>query len=422
MQSNTMSKVMRSMMVAGLGLLLSVAAAGVAQAKEFVLGFQCDRSGPTQTVGAFLCDGVHDYFRLVNKQGKFGAGNSVRVFEIDIAYNTPRGVEAYERHKAAGALTYMIWGTPITYALTPKLHKDHIPGTSPGFGSAGAANGKEFPYLFPMAATYWSQMAGAVKFMQDKWKAAGKSGQPKVAYLFYDNPAGREPLPVLRDLQKQLGFTLREFAVPPPAVEMRPQVLDIVRNYKADWVITHLFGRAPGISIKELSRLRFPMNRIISFVWGGAEADINVAGWKTAQGYQSLQFAGVGQDHQIIRDIKKMYQDEGKAPPMDKMKISVFYNRGILIGAFHAEAIANAIKKHGNNITGEHTKEGFENIRNFSMGNFAPPVSVTPEDHEGGGWVQVWEVKGDKWVPASKWMAPYRDVVMKHVRATKYKK
>ena len=121
MQSNAMSKVMRSMMVAGLGLLLSVAAAGVAQAKEFVLGFQCDRSGPTQTVGAFLCDGVHDYFRLVNKQEKFGAGNSVRVFEIDIAYNTPRGVEAYERHKAAGALTYMIWGTPITYALTPKL-------------------------------------------------------------------------------------------------------------------------------------------------------------------------------------------------------------------------------------------------------------------------------------------------------------
>jgi len=244
------------------------------------------------------------------------------------------------------------------------------------------------------------------------WRFRAASNEPQVA----------RGLPVLRDLQKQLGFTLREFAVPPPAVEMRPQVLDIVRNYKADWVIAHLFGRAPGISIKELSRLRFPMNRIISFVWGGAEADINVAGWKTAQGYQSLQFAGVGQDHQIIRDIKKMYQDEGKAPPMDKMKISVFYNRGILIGAFHAEAIANAIKKHGNNITGEHTKEGFENIRNFAMGNFAPPVSVTPEDHEGGGWVQVWEVKGDKWVPASKWMAPYRDVVMKHVRATKYKK
>ena len=29
--------------------------------KEIVIGLQCDRTGPTQTVGVFLCPGYHDY-------------------------------------------------------------------------------------------------------------------------------------------------------------------------------------------------------------------------------------------------------------------------------------------------------------------------------------------------------------------------
>ena len=79
----------------------------------------------------------------------------------------------------------------------------------------------------------------------DEWTASGQQGLPKVAYLYYDNPAGREPLEVLRDIQGRIGFEMREFAVPPPGVDMRPQVLDIVRNFKADWVINHTFGRPP---------------------------------------------------------------------------------------------------------------------------------------------------------------------------------
>ena len=48
--------------------------AGTAHARELVLGFQCDRSGPTQLVGNYLCDGAHDYIRLANKNGMFGEG------------------------------------------------------------------------------------------------------------------------------------------------------------------------------------------------------------------------------------------------------------------------------------------------------------------------------------------------------------
>ena len=43
-------------------------------------------------------------------------------------------------------------------------------------------------------------------------------------------------------------------------------------------------------------------------------------------------------------------------------------------------------------------------------------LNVTPEDHEGGGWVQIWTVKGGKFEKATDWFQAYRDVVKKHLR------
>ena len=401
-------------LISGLGLLLLGGFSGTATAREIVMGMQCDRSGPTQTVGEFICSGAHDYIKLFNKKNSLGGGHTIRLFEVDHAYNVARGMEAYERTKAAGHVSYFIYGTPHTYALTPKLTADKVPGTSPGFGSAAAANGQKFPYIFPMAATYWSQAASGVKFIMDQWTG---SKPPKIAFIYYDNPAGREPIPLLEDLQKKIGFELRQFVVPPPAIEMRPQVLDIARRYKADWVISHLFGRGPGVSIKEFRRVRFPMNRVVGFVWAGGESNMDQAGWDVSEGYYTMQFAGVGQDHQVIRDIKKMYADEGKPPPK-QMRISVYYNRGVLSAALHARAIQLAVEKHGAaNVTGEQVKEGFESIRNFTLGGFLPPLSITAQDHEGGGWIKIWQTKGGKFVPTTDWIQGYRDVVMARVNA-----
>ena len=49
---------------------------------------------------------------------------------------------------------------------------------------------------------------------------------------------------------------MRTFAVPPPGIEMGAQVLDITGRFRPDFVISHLFGRAPSVSIKELKRAR----------------------------------------------------------------------------------------------------------------------------------------------------------------------
>jgi branched-chain amino acid transport system substrate-binding protein len=408
---------MRAMLALLAAAALALGAVAPAAAAEIVIGAQCDRTGPTQTVGTNLCPGFNDYIKLVNMKGGVN-GNTIRADEVDNEYKVPPAVESYERYKKEGAVTVSVYGTPQIYALTQKLTEDRIPGTSPGFGKAAAADGTKYPYIFPIAATYWSQAAAAVKYAKDQMGGSMKG--KKIAYIFYDNPAGREPFPVLEELQKVEGFEMRTFAVPPPGVEMGAQVLDIAQRYRADFVISHLFGRSPSVAIKELKRVGYPLKKVVGFVWGAAEADVEAAGgYGVAEGYSALQFAGVGEDYPVIKEIKEMYKKEGKPEPKE-MKESVYYNRGVFLAAIHVEAIRNALKaKPDGKITGVDTKAGFEKIKNFTLGGLVPPIEITPTDHEGGGLVQVWQVSGGKWVKRTDWFRAYPEVVGKVIKEAK---
>ncbi|MBV9015305.1 MAG: ABC transporter substrate-binding protein [Alphaproteobacteria bacterium] len=394
---------------------LTLAGPALAQQKgEIRIGFQCDRTGPTQIVGIRLCPAVHDYIDLVNSQGGV-EGYKIIAEELDNEYKVPPAVEEYERQKGEGAVAMLIYGTPQTQALNKKLEEDHIPGTSPGFGISASADGKRFPYLFPIAATYWSQGAAAVQFAKEK--LGGNLKGKKIAYVYYDNPAGHEPLPILEDLQKSEGFELRTFAVPPPGVELGAQAIDITQRYKPDFVIAHLFGRSPSVLIKTLKQNGYPLSKVVGLVWASAEADIDAAGgWGVAQGYNAMQFAGAGDDYPVRQQIKAMYKKDGKEPPKE-MDSTVYYNRGLFNAAIVVEAVRNALKANGGKKpTGEDIKNGFEQIHDFTLGGLVPPLKITADDHEGGGWVQIFQVKGDKFVKETDWIHAYPDVVAAAVK------
>jgi branched-chain amino acid transport system substrate-binding protein len=105
------------------------------------------------------------------------------------------------------------------------------------------------------------------------------------------------------------------------------------------------------------------------------------------------------------------------------MASTVYYNRGVLIAALHVEAIRNAVKaKPDGKITGVDVKKGFEQISGFTLGGLVPPLKVTATDHEGGGLVQIYQVKGGKFEKATEWFSAYTDVVQKHIKEAGAKK
>jgi branched-chain amino acid transport system substrate-binding protein len=405
-----MSKTTTAILALAVGAAAGLGGPAAAQQKEVLIGVQCDRTGATQITGVVLCPAMHDYYDLINAGGGV-EGYTIKADEIDNEYKVPQAVEAYQRQKQEGAVLMTLYGTPMTVALNQRLEEDKIATTSPGFGIAAAADGTRYPYLFPIAATYWSQGAAAVEFVKNK--LGGNLKGKRIAYIYYDNPAGKEPLPIVEELQKQEGFELRTFAVPPPGVEVGAQVLDITQRYRPDFVIAHLFGRSPAAAIKAFKSNGYPLSKVVGLVWASSEADIDAAGgFGVAEGYHAMQFAGAGDDYPVRQQIKAMYKKAGKEP-LDLMdKNTVYYNRGLLQAAIHVEGIRNALKANGGKPpTGTDIKNGLEQIRDFTLGGLVPPLEITPTDHEGGGWVQVFQVKGGKFVKETDWFRAYRDVV-----------
>src|SRR5207237_4970200 len=291
-------------------MLVALAGTAAAQQKEVMIGMQCDRTGATQITGVVLCPAMHDYYNLINAGGGV-EGYKIKVDEIDNEYKVPPDAEPDQRHKQQGSVLMTLYCTPMTVALNQRLEEDHMPTTSPGFGISAAADGTRYPFLFPVAATYWSQGAAAVQFVKDK--LGGNLKGKKSAYIFYDNPAGHEPLPIIEELQMREGFELRAFAVRPPGVEVGAQVLDITQRFRPDFIIDHLFGRSPSAAIKEFKRAGYPLSKVVGLVWAASESDIQAAGgFGVAEGYYAMQFAGAGDDYPVRHQIKDMYKKEGK--------------------------------------------------------------------------------------------------------------
>jgi branched-chain amino acid transport system substrate-binding protein len=401
-----------------LALLLAACAGGAPEGTPtkppITIGATYDATGATANVGVPLKTGWEDYINLVNSKGGVD-GHPINLINIEHGYEVPKGVDAYEQVKRQGAVMFLAYGTPIVAALSDRCNADKIPCLTPGFGIAAAANGEKYPYIFPMAASYWSQAGAAVKFILDQWQKEGRPGKPKIAYLYYDNPAGREPLEVLRSLAQREGFELREFAVPAPGLEQTAQVQDIVNRYRADWVIAHTFGRSPTVTLKTLKEVGYPLNRTIGFVWASTDEHIRSAGgWDAMEGYYGLHFTNIGADIPILQEIRRMYEQQGKAPHEFLTRADDLYIRGLAIGAMMVEGVRNALEKHGYPLDGTKVKEGLESIRGDLSGLIT--LRMSPQDHEGSGLVRIFQVRGGRWQPATDWFSGYREVVNEFLR------
>jgi branched-chain amino acid transport system substrate-binding protein len=93
------------------------------------------------------------------------------------------------------------------------------------------------------------------------------------------------------------------------------------------------------------------------------------------------------------------------------------------MSALMVEGVRQAIENYGLPITGEKMKNGWEQIKDFTLGGLLPPITVKPNDHEGGGWVQVYQTKDEKLVAKSDWIRGYREIVLDEVKKAveKYK-
>jgi branched-chain amino acid transport system substrate-binding protein len=402
--------------------LLLLATAGTAAAQQFVplLSY---RVGPYAAGGTGFYGGIIDYMTLVNMRDNGINGVKLLWEECETEYNPSRGVECYERLKSknGGASLVEPLSTGIAYGILDRVGTDKIPMTTLGYGRSDGANGKVFPYVFPLVTSYWNQAAAMVHYLGEKMGGMDKLKGKKIVHLYHDSAYGKEPLPVLEAEAAKYGFELIKIPVQPPGNDQQSQWLQI-RQAQPDFVIVWTYGVMSAVSLKTAQRNGFPREKMLGVWWAGAEEDAVPAG-DAAKGFTTMSFTTPG-NYPLLDEIRSTVYGAGKGNLAEKHRIGhTMYLRGIVAGVLMVEAMRNAQAKFGKGkvLTGEQVRWGYENLnidtarqKALGVADLFPPLKTSCDDHEGSGATKVQQWDGTKWVALSKtWITGDKALVRK---------
>ena len=404
-------------------------AGALAQAKEQFVPHSYYWVGPFAASGSGIAGGAIDYLNMLNERD--GGVNGVKFTgeKCETEYNNARGMECYERskkHPPTGATLVHPLSTGITYSLIEKGTADKIPIVSVGYGRTDAADGRIFPYIFPLITNYWSQNTAKIKFIGMREGGMDKLKGKKIVNLYHDSAYGKETLPVLEAQAKMYGFALTNIAVPNPGNEQQAQWLQI-RQIQPDWVILRGWGVMNPTAIKAAQRAGYPRDKILGVWWSGSEEDVIPAG-DAAKGYIAAAFNVSGTNYPVIQDIMKHLYAKGKGEMDDKSRIgSAYYNRGVVFSIITSEAVRKAQTRFGKgqSMTGEQVRWGLENLtiddaylKKLGATGFMQPLKVSCLDHEGGGAVKFQQWDGKQWKVITDWIASDQKLVRPMIEAS----
>ena len=412
-----------------LGLLLALpAAAQSTPVNEQFIPMPSYRVGPYAAGGTSLYGGFIDYVNLVNIRD--GGINGVKITweECETEYKPDKGVECYERLKKkgpTGASMFNFYSTGIAYAVLDRAGQDKIPLVTIGHGRTDSADGRVFPYVFPLVTNYWSLNTDIVKFIGMRLGGMDKLKGKKIVHLYLDVPYGKEPNEIFQKQAGIYGFEAKLVPVPAPGTEQQAQWLEI-RQFQPEWVIVTGWGVMNPTMLKTAQRFGFPRDHIVGNFWTGSEEDTVPAG-EAAVGYISAAINPSGTEFPVIQEIEKVVYGKGVGNMTDRARIgSVYYNRGVMTGIVSVEAIRTAQGKYGKKpLTGEQIRWGLENlnldekrIAELGATGLIQPLRVTCADHEGGGAAKFQQWDGKKWKVISDWIQPDRKLVREMIEAS----
>jgi branched-chain amino acid transport system substrate-binding protein len=423
----------RSLASAAFGLVSMIAtAAGAAPNEQYfpMIGW---RTGPLATLGVNVAAGWIDYMDLLNKRD--GGINGVKLTweECETAYKVDRGVECYERLKKngpTGASTFNPINTGVIYALLDRSATDRIPLVTIGSGRTDAADGRVFPYAFPLGTNYLSMNTVKIKFIGMREGGMDKLKGKKIVNLHMDSAGGKETLSILEAQAKKYGFEVTHISVAMPGSEQESAWLQI-RQLNPDWVILREWGVAPAVALKTAQKVGFPVNRIVGVTWAGTEDDLIPAG-DAAKGFYVVHPFPTGSDYPVIQEIKNwLYSAGNRGNLQDQSRMGlVFYNIGVTYGIVNTEAVRVAQKKFGKKpLTGEEVRWGLEHLdldetrlKELGAWGLVQTIRSSCLDHEGGGAAKVYQWDGSKLVQITDWIEADKSLTRPRVEesAAKY--
>ncbi|WP_051320732.1 ABC transporter substrate-binding protein [Cupriavidus sp. amp6] len=398
-----------------LGILLCGVAMVCQAASDILIGSPLDYQYAI-TTSTLYHQGQKDYAALLNQRGGV-QGHQIRFVDADHANDAKKGIEAYERMLKDGVLAVDPLSTIVAKALTKRVLDDKVNLVSFYSGRSDASDGKVFPYVFPMSPTYWSQAALIVKHIEQA--EGGNLKGKRIGYVADSNPEalGMSTLPLLEELSKKLGFTL----VPAlyPRTGDRTPTLEKLAEEKPDWTIVWDGGPRKFEAYNYLFSHGIRPERTATLIWL-SEAEMTKI---SAPAIGMLKFEGfaTGKGPRVIQDIIQNVVGRGLGSGPRENVGTTYYNAGVVSVAIVAEAVKQALRADPHRgVTREALRDGLQKINDFDADGLAPPMRITPEDHQGGGAGRIVRWDGERWAPISGWSSAYQDVVWDFIHRSSF--
>lgn len=411
-----MSLTRRNMMtgaaIAALASQLPLRVAMAQGAKTIRFALPMDYTKVYTFVTSEYAQGQQDYISLINGRGGIG-GYTIVTDVSDHANDQPRAIEAYERAKAQGAVLIDPLSTPVARALTPRALEDKINMITAFSGRSDAADGTVFPYVLPLSPNYWTQTGLIIDFF--KQQDGGSLKDKTICFVHIDTPFGKEPLPILEKLAEKEGFKLQAFPYTPPGND-QSAIWPQVRRARPDWVMFWGAGVGQTVALTEAIRNGLDMTRVSGSVWV-SESDMDVVGRDQAKGVLKVEPCASGRDPKLIQDILKEVVGAGKGAGPEAKVGTAYYNYGVMLTAIMLEGVRRAVEIAPDGpVTGPWLNAGLTSITAYTAEGLIPPVTVTPEDHQGGGMGRIARWNGTAFEPQTDWFSANQDLVWEEIR------
>jgi len=397
--------------------------ATIAAAEEMFVPVLTYRTGAYAPNGIPFTDGFVDYLKLVNARDGGVGGIKLVWEECEFGYATDRGVECYERLKRRRPVAVNPLSTGVTFALTEKAPGDKIPLFTTGYGRSDSADGRVFAWNFPLLGTYWD--AADILLQHVAKKEGGNLKGKKIALVYHDSPYGKEPIPVLDERARSMGYELIKLPVTHPGVEQKATWLQI-RQGRPDYVFLWGWGVMNSAAIKEAVAVGYPRSKMYGVWWAAAEPDVIPAG-QTAAGFNGLTLqAGAEKNSAVHKAILVNVHDKKAGTGKREGVGTVLYNRGVISAMLVVEAIRAAQGKFGKKaMTGEQVRWGAEHLnidaaRIKAMGfeGMLQPIKTSCADHVGAQRSRIHTWDGKQWSYTSDWYSADRNSLRKLVESS----
>jgi branched-chain amino acid transport system substrate-binding protein len=350
------------------------------------LGNLVDLTGPTSDQGRDIAQGRTDAVQYLNERGGIN-GRKLELVSVEYGFQPPRAVAAYKKFVEEDKVLLVLgYGTPDTEALRPYITKDKVPYLS-GSYSGHLTDPRQTPYNFPGGIDYTSQIRIFLNYVKETWKDGSR--KPRVAFIYADNAYGRAPIEAGRQYAKEVGVDLVDEEVIPTVLTDATSQLLTMKKKDPDYAYINTNTQWVPVVLKDSLKLGLRTKYVINN-YGIDERTPGLAG-DAAEGVIGIQdVAYWGENVPGMKTLmefnRKQHNDAPRASP---------YMRGWLWVIVAAEAI----KRAGDNLTGESVKNALESFKEFDTWGITPPFTYTSEDHRPTNRARLVTVKGGKIVP-----------------------